>query len=154
MSASLLTTMADRLDAAPGAPLYTFLDRHGKEIDAADHQEIVRRAAGTADFLQAAGVAPGDRVLLIFPPDGLEFVASFFGCVLLGAIAVPVASPDPRHLDRELPKLRHIAEDSGARVALTHAKYRALTKLASLAWQQDVELAPTRLAAVRSRQAR
>ncbi|SNY25122.1 AMP-binding protein [Paractinoplanes atraurantiacus] len=132
MSASLLTTMADRLDAAPGAPLYTFLDRHGKEIDAADRQEIVRRAAGTADLLQAAGVAAGDRVLLIFPPDGLEFVAGFFGCMLLGAIAVPVASPDPRHLDRELPKLRHIAEDSGARVALTHAKYRALTTLASV----------------------
>jgi non-ribosomal peptide synthase protein (TIGR01720 family) len=132
MTASLLTTMADRLDAAPRAPLYTFLDRHGKAIDAADHQEIVRRAAGTADFLQAAGVAPGDRVLLIFPPDGLEFVASFFGCMLLGAIAVPVASPDPRHLDRELPKLRHIAEDSGARVALTHAKYRALATLASV----------------------
>ena len=132
MSASLLTTMADRLDAAPGALLYTFLDRHGKEIDTADRQEIVRRAAGTADFLQAAGVAPGDRVLLIFPPDGLEFVAGFFGCLLLGAIAVPVASPDPRHLDRELPKLRHIAEDCGARVALTHAKYRALTTLASV----------------------
>ncbi|XVV15005.1 AMP-binding protein [Actinoplanes sp. CA-131856] len=132
MSASLLTAMADRLAAAPGAPLYTFLDRHGKEIDAADRREIVRRAAGTADFLQAAGVAPGDRVLLVFPPDGLEFVASFFGCMLLGAIAVPVASPDPRHLDRELPKLRHIAEDSGARVALTHAKYRRLTTLASV----------------------
>ncbi|MGK5684045.1 AMP-binding protein [Actinoplanes sp. URMC 104] len=132
MSASLLTTMVERLDAAPGAPLYTFLDRHGREIDAADRQEIVRRAAGTADLLQEAGVAPGDRVLLIFPPDGLEFVASFFGCMLLGAIAVPVASPDPRHLDRELPKLRHIAEDSGARVALTHARYRALATLASV----------------------
>ncbi|MEV4350307.1 AMP-binding protein [Actinoplanes sp. NPDC049596] len=132
MSASLLTTMADRLDAAPGAPLYTFLDRHGKQIDTADHQEIVRRAAGIADFLQAAGVAPGDRVLLVFPPDGLEFVASFFGCMLLGAIAVPVAGPDPRHLDRELPKLRHIAEDCGARVALTHAKYRRLITLASV----------------------
>ncbi|MCO8277487.1 AMP-binding protein [Actinoplanes sp. TRM 88003] len=132
MSASLLTTMADRVNAAPGAPLYTFLDRHGKEIDATDHQEIVRRAAGTADFLQAAGVEPGDRVLLVFPPDGLEFVASFFGCMLLGAIAVPVASPDPRRLDRELPTLRHIAEDSGARVALTHTKYRRLTTLASI----------------------
>jgi acyl-CoA synthetase (AMP-forming)/AMP-acid ligase II/acyl carrier protein len=125
--------MVERLDVAPHAPLYSFLDRHGKETDAADCEEIVRRAAGAADLLQAAGVGPGDRVLLIFPPDdGLEFVASFFGCMLLGAIAVPVASPDPRHLDRELPKLRHVVEDSGARVALTHAKYRALTRLASV----------------------
>ncbi|GAA0938827.1 fatty acyl-AMP ligase [Virgisporangium aurantiacum] len=133
MNASLLTTMVERLDVAPRTPLYSFLDRHGKEVDSADCEEIVRRAAGTAEFLRTAGVGPGDPVLLIFPPDGLEFVASFFGCMLVGAIAVPVASPDPRYLDRELPKLRHVVEDSGARVALTHAKYRALTRLASVA---------------------
>jgi len=132
MTASLLTTMVERLGVAPRAPLYSFLDRHGKEVDSADYEEIVRRAAGAADLLQAAGVGPGDPVLLIFPPDGLEFVTSFFGCMLVGAIAVPVASPDPRYLERELPKLRHVAEDSGARVALTHAKYRALTTLASV----------------------
>src|SRR5688572_10352530 len=133
MNASLLTTMVERLGVAPRAPLYSFLDRHGEEVDSADCEEIVRRAAGTADFLRTAGVGPGDPVLLIFPPDGLEFVANFFGCMLVGAIAVPVASPDPRYLDRELPKLRHVVEDSGARVALTHAKYRALTRLASVA---------------------
>src|SRR5688572_23756961 len=132
MNASLLTTMVERLGDAPRAPLYTFLDRHGKEVDSADCEEIVRRAAGTADSLRTAGVGAGDRVLVIFPPDGLEFVASFFGCMLAGAIAVPVASPDPRQLGRELPKLRHIVEDSGARVALTHAKYRALARLASV----------------------
>ncbi|MEU4244078.1 AMP-binding protein [Actinoplanes sp. NPDC026619] len=133
MTPSLLITVAERLDAAARAPLYTVLDRHGREADAADCAEIVRRAAGTADLLEAAGVGPGDRVLLVFPPDdALDFVAGFFGCMLLGAIAVPVASPDPRHLDRELPKLRHVAEDSGARVALTHAKYRAFTRLASV----------------------
>ncbi|WP_433379450.1 AMP-binding protein [Actinoplanes sp. CA-142083] len=133
MTASLFATMVERLGVAPRAPLYSFLDRHGREVDAADCEEIVRRAAGTADLLQTAGVGPGDPVLLIFPPDdGLDFVASFFGCMLLGAIAVPVASPDPRHLDRELPKLRHVVEDSGAHVALTHAKYRALMTLASV----------------------
>ena len=131
MTASLLTTMVERLDVAPRAPLCSFLDRHGQEVDSADYEEIVRRAAGTADLLLAAGVGPGDRVLLIFPPDGLEFVTGFVGCMLIGAVAVPVASPDPRQLDRELPKLRHVVEDSGARVALTHARYRALTTLAS-----------------------
>jgi acyl-CoA synthetase (AMP-forming)/AMP-acid ligase II/acyl carrier protein len=132
MTASLLTTMVERLHVAPRAPLCSFLDRHGKEVDSADYEEIVRRAAGTADLLQTAGVGPGDPVLLIFPPDGLEFVAGFVGCMLVGAIAVPVASPDPRYLDRELPKLRHVVEDSGARVALTHVRYRALATLASV----------------------
>ncbi len=130
--ATLLAVMAGRLEAAPYAPLYTFLGPRGNEADSADCEEVVRRAAGAADLLEAAGVGPGDRVLLVFPPDGLELVTSFFGCLLLGAIAVPVASPDPRHLAQELPKLRHIAMDSGARVALTHAKYRALTTMASV----------------------
>ncbi|GIF23624.1 acyl-CoA synthetase (AMP-forming)/AMP-acid ligase II/acyl carrier protein [Actinoplanes tereljensis] len=134
MISSLLTRMVERLDVAPHTPLYSFLDRHGKQTAAADCAEVVRLAAGAADLLRAAGVEPGDRVLLVFPPDdGLEFVAGFFGCMLLGAIAVPVASPDPRHLDRELPKLRHVVEDSGARFALTHPKYRALARLASVA---------------------
>ncbi|GIM89938.1 AMP-binding protein [Paractinoplanes toevensis] len=134
MIPSLLTTMVERLDGTPREPLYTFLDRHGREIAAADCEEVVRRAAGAADLLRAAGVETGDRVLLVFPPDdGLDFVAGFFGCMLLGAIAVPVASPDPRHLDRELPKLRHVVEDSGARVALTHPRYRAFARLASAA---------------------
>ncbi len=46
--------------------------------------------------LQARGIGRGDAVLL-WAPNGAEWVAAFFGCALSGVIAVPVddgASPD------------------------------------------------------------
>ncbi|MFD7614232.1 amino acid adenylation domain-containing protein, partial [Streptomyces sp. NPDC059828] len=42
--------------------------------------------------LLAARVAPGDRVLVLLPP-GLDYVASFLGCLYAGAIAVPLYPP-------------------------------------------------------------
>jgi acyl-CoA synthetase (AMP-forming)/AMP-acid ligase II len=41
--------------------------------------------------------APGDRVLLLYPP-GLDYVAAFFGCLYAGVVAVP-ASPLGRSRD-------------------------------------------------------
>ena len=46
--------------------------------------------------LEAAGVGPGDRVM-IWGPNSAEWVAAFCGCLLRGAVAVPLdygASPD------------------------------------------------------------
>jgi len=73
------------------------------------------RAIGSA--LQEAG-AQGERVLLLYPP-GLEFIAAFMGCLYAGAIAVPTYPPDPARLERTLPRLQAIVEDSGARFVLT-----------------------------------
>lgn len=42
--------------------------------------------------LLAARVAPGDRVLVLLPP-GLDYVASFLGCLYAGAVAVPLYPP-------------------------------------------------------------
>ena len=39
-----------------------------------------------------ASAAPGQRVLLLFPP-GLDFVTAFFGCLYAGVVAVPAAPP-------------------------------------------------------------
>lgn len=39
------------------------------------------------------------RVVLAFPP-GLDFVASFFACLLLGVTAVPIPPPGRRHMQR------------------------------------------------------
>ncbi|MGW2088792.1 amino acid adenylation domain-containing protein [Streptomyces sp. NPDC001880] len=42
--------------------------------------------------LLAQRVVPGDRVLVLLPP-GLDYVASFLGCLYAGAIAVPLYPP-------------------------------------------------------------
>ena len=63
------------------------------------------RAIGT--WLQSMG-AQGERVLLMYQP-GLEYIASFFGCLYGGAIAVP-AYP-PRRIDHANDRLRGLIED-------------------------------------------
>lgn len=128
---TLVHALADKLDAFPGRPLYTFLDVNGREVDELDYLGVVRRAAGVAAALRERGVNAGDRVLLVYPPEGMDFIAGFFGCLLIGAVAVPASSPDPRHLERDLPGLRHIAADCEAAVVLSHATYRRLGTLFS-----------------------
>jgi acyl-CoA synthetase (AMP-forming)/AMP-acid ligase II/acyl carrier protein len=89
------------------------------------HVDLMAR--GTAAMLQDAGLA-GERVLLLFPP-GLEFIAAFLGCLYAGAVAVPTYPPDPGRLDRTLPRLRQIAQDSGARCVLTTSVLRDMAEV-------------------------
>lgn len=126
---TLLHVLDAHLAKHPDRELYTFLAVNGREADRLDYKDLLQRAASVAHLLQRKGVQPGDRVLLVFPPDGLEFVAGFFGCLLAGAIAVPASSPDPRNLARDLPTLQHIADDCQARFVLTHKRYKLFTRL-------------------------
>jgi len=65
--------------------------------------------------------APGDRALLIYPP-GLDFVASFFGCLYVAVLPVPATYPKPR---RPLPRADAIANDCQPRLVLTHSSVLA-----------------------------
>jgi len=62
--------------------------------DAAWHPwpEVHERALATCGRLQAHGVAPGDRVALVFPTS-IEFFDAFFGVLLAGAVPVPLYPP-------------------------------------------------------------
>ncbi len=89
-------------------------------VDAVEQQltygELHRRAVSIAVALQDAG-AHGEQVLLLYPP-GLDFVVGLFGCIYAGAIAVPAYAPRSKRLQS---RLQAIAQDSGARFALTTA---------------------------------
>jgi len=54
--------------------------------------EIVARARATAGRLAAAGVAPGERVALVYP-TAPGFFDAFFGTLLAGAVPVPLYPP-------------------------------------------------------------
>jgi len=53
------------------------------------YREVHERAGRFADVLRAAGVVPGDRVLMAMP-DGVDYVAAFFGIVRMGGVVVMV----------------------------------------------------------------
>nr|WP_052313046.1 non-ribosomal peptide synthetase [Corallococcus coralloides] len=101
---------------AAHASRYTFLGETGELEASWTHAELdlyARRIAGAL-----AGVEPGARAVLLYPP-GLDYIAGFFGCLYAGLVAVPAYPPDPSRLERTLPRLRAIIEDSRATVVLT-----------------------------------
>jgi len=60
------------------------------------YSHVAETAGQFARHLEASAVGPGDRVLL-WGPNSAEWVAAFHGCLLRGAVAVPVddvAAPD------------------------------------------------------------
>lgn len=82
------------------------------------HEELAADVARAAGTLQALGVRPGERVLMVMR-DTPEFAAAWLGAVHAGAVAVA--------LNSKLSELdyRHILADSGARYALVDHAFPA-----------------------------
>ena len=97
--------------------------------------ELFHQSAGVAEDLVDQGLA-GSSVLLAFPP-GLDFVKSFYGCLLAGARAVPVPLPNPRSKN-PLGRILNTARACGASTVLTD---RQIAKMvASLGAELPVSL--------------
>ncbi len=105
--------------------------------------ELYHQSAGVAEDLIEQGLA-GSSVLLAFPP-GLDFVKAFFGCLLVGARAVPVPLPNP-HSKNPLGRILKTAGACGATTVLTDQQ------VAEMAAPLVVEL-PVCLQAVTDRRA-
>ncbi len=134
-TSSILDVLRERYERTPDAPVTTFLDARGKEVRTLTYRGLVERATACAVALGDASVRDGDRVALVYPPDTDEFLVGFFGCLLAGAVAVPIASPDPRALDVEVPRFAHLIGDCGCRVALTTRLYYGAA-LVGRAWHR------------------
>ncbi len=111
--ATLATIVAERAQSEPDAQACVFIADDGSRITLT-YAELDRHAAAIAVRLRTM-LSPGDRALLVYAA-GLEFVTAFLGCQYAGVVAVPATHPKPR---RPLPRMRQIAEDCEATVALT-----------------------------------
>lgn len=141
----------------PADRAFVFLDEDPAPVSFAEIDFAARRVA---QALSARGVA-GEPVLLLFPP-GRAYVEAFLGCLYAGVIAVPAYPPDPSRLARTVPRLRSLAGDCGATVALTTSWLAeavagglgAAPELAAMSWvatdalpDADPSWAPPRLPA-------
>jgi long-chain acyl-CoA synthetase len=66
-----------------------FVQRPGYRTSRWSYLEVATLAAQCAREFEVLGIAPGDRVLL-WGRNSAEWVAAFFGCILRGAVAVPM----------------------------------------------------------------
>lgn len=111
-SLAIHDSLALRARIHPDKVLFTLLDDNGDEQQRLTYRQLFGHAHAIARQLQAHSL-PGERIALFFP-QGLEFIASFLGCLIAGRIAVPVNLPTRRRVERCL----KIIDDSGSRLLL------------------------------------
>ena len=120
-------TLAARLEGAardPSAGL-RFFDRR-ERITAASYAEIAASAAAIGGKLRALGVAPGERVALIYPTSR-EFVDVLFGILHAGAVPVPLYPPVRLgRLDEYHRRTAAMLSAAGAVLALADTRLRPL----------------------------
>ena len=96
-----------------------FADRDGLRIKRFSYAEIATTAFQFARELEIRGIGKGDRVLL-WGRNSPEWVSGFFGCVVRGAIAVPIDSQsDPGFVTRVQDQVRAKLALSGAPISGT-----------------------------------
>jgi acyl-CoA synthetase (AMP-forming)/AMP-acid ligase II/acyl carrier protein len=128
--------MSQRIPVPP-APLTLMrrLDRHAREKPQAIAFRFIRSPDFSSDDLSFAALraralgiaqalrqrhAEGSRVLLVLPP-GLDYIASFLGCLYAGAIAVPIYPP---RRNRPPERFATVALNSTARFAIARPDVR------------------------------
>jgi len=113
-ASSIVDVLRWRAEHTPNATAYVFLGDGETESERWSYHELYSRACAVADRLRENS-APGDRVLLIYPP-GLDFVAALLGCFVAGVTAVP-AIPDPS--PRAMARFRKIVADAQSSLVLS-----------------------------------
>jgi acyl-CoA synthetase (AMP-forming)/AMP-acid ligase II len=72
----------------PDELAFSFLPSDEKSYSDITFKEFWSEALSVANFLKSK-TQVGDKVLLVYPPS-LEYVVTFYGCLLAGVIAVPI----------------------------------------------------------------
>jgi acyl carrier protein len=101
-------------------------DRTVRELRYGELLEAAREIAGG---LAEQGVEPGQAVAVMLP-TGLDYFASFYGILLVGAIPVPLYPPvRPSQLEDHLLRQARILESCQARLLVTVPEARPLARI-------------------------
>lgn len=111
---SLIDLLQYRASKTPERTAFIFLEDGESETARITYDELHQRARTIGSWLQLHK-ATGGRVLLLYP-SGLDYIASLFGCMYAGAIAVPAYPPSH---NRGLDRLEGIINDAQPAFALT-----------------------------------
>jgi acyl-CoA synthetase (AMP-forming)/AMP-acid ligase II/acyl carrier protein len=112
VASNLVELLTERASSHPTRG-YTFHVDGCGSAERLSFRDLDRRARAIAARL------PANEPVLILCPPGLDYIASFFGCLYAKSIATPAYPPDPMRLGRTLPRLRAIVKDTGARCVIS-----------------------------------
>jgi acyl-CoA synthetase (AMP-forming)/AMP-acid ligase II len=87
--------------------------------------ELLTLADRAAAGLRALGVRSGDRIALSLPND-VSFPAVLFGCLAVGAIAVPAPVPGVRRVSAFRERMKGIVGDCAPHLVVTTATWASL----------------------------
>jgi acyl-CoA synthetase (AMP-forming)/AMP-acid ligase II/acyl carrier protein len=126
---TMVELLQRRAQEQPHKIAYTFLpDGELPAATSLTFLEVDNRARAIAMWIKDR-VPLGERVLLQYP-SGLDFVASFFGCLYAGAVPVSAYPLDPLRLERTVARLEAIVQSAQPRLCLTTEDSLALLKTA------------------------
>ncbi|HEX7479510.1 MAG TPA: beta-ketoacyl synthase N-terminal-like domain-containing protein [Polyangiales bacterium] len=121
---ALLLEQLERHAAERAAAVaFTYLRDESGTHSSITFGQLQRRARALAQELARRGLA-GQPVLLLYPA-GIEYVCGLLACWYAGATAVPAYPASRATLSRAAARLLGIAQDAGARVALTTSELSA-----------------------------
>ncbi len=121
-NSTIVDILLDKSINQPHHTAYTFLADGETESGSCTYQELDLQARAIAVQLLTK-VQPGDRALLVYPyTAGLEFIASFLGCLYAGVIAV---TDYPRQHIKSLSQYQDRIADCQAAIALTTQEFAA-----------------------------
>lgn len=111
---TLVELLRYRASHNPDTTAYIFLEDGETETARITYRELDQKARAIASHLQSL-ISTGERVLLLYPA-GLEFIASFFGCLYAGVVAIPAYPP---RANQNLLRIQAIVNDAQVSLALT-----------------------------------
>jgi malonyl CoA-acyl carrier protein transacylase len=113
-STTLVELLLQRAQNQADKLAYSFLVDGETEKASLTYAQLEQQARAIAAQLQKM-VASGERALLLYP-QGLDYIAAFFGCLYAGIIAVPAYPPRRNRSDI---RLQAIATDAQPKIVLT-----------------------------------
>lgn len=116
MDTTIIDCLRSHARTRGAAPAFRFIGDLAQEPEVLTFAGLLSEAEAVAQFL-AERAAPGDRVMLFFPP-GLAYIKAFLGCLLAGMVAVPLYPPRRNVKSDRIVKVAHSCQ---ATVALTTA---------------------------------
>jgi len=114
---TFVEVLRDRASGRLAHKGYTFLVDGDGATTHLDYAGLERRARAVGAMLHQYA-RRGDRALLVFDA-GLDYVASLFGCLYAGILAVPVYPPSALRPEAGVAHIDRVARDCRATVALS-----------------------------------